>query len=156
MVREPLSQLSDRPQSSEQADEPAPRMFRRASDVPDPLPPIRQDDQLVTMHREWARLASADGAASASPRQRLNRLARRVTGRRPAAIDRELIADLIRAIDAVAGRCDALADRLAHHDVVVDDVVTIYGEELTRLRVELAELAGGALGALPPRPIPHE
>ena len=54
-----------------------------------------------------------------------------------------MIADLIRAIDAVAARCDVIADRLDHQNVVVNDAVTIFGEELTRLRAESAPGARG-------------
>jgi hypothetical protein len=156
MVRELLPKLSDHLPSSEPAEEPAPRMFQRATDVPAPLPSVRHGDQVATLHREWVRVASVVAGEDTSVRQRLGRLARRVTGRGSAGIDRSMIADLIRAVDAVAERCDALTERLAHHDVVMDDVVTIYGEELTRLRVELAALAAGVPGTSPAHPIHHE
>ena len=55
-----------------------------------------------------------------------------------------MIADLIRAIDAVAARCDVIADRLDHQNVVVNDAITIFGEELTRLRAESAPGPGDA------------
>ena len=45
------------------------------------------------------------------------------------SVDREIIADVIRAIDALAARCDELADRLEHQRIVLDDAVTILGEE---------------------------
>jgi hypothetical protein len=62
-----------------------------------------------------------------------------------------MIADLIRAIDAVAARCDVIADRLDHQNVVVNDAVTIFGEELTRLRAASAPAPGDA-GPLSPSP----
>ena len=48
MVREPLPELSGRP------DESAPTMFRRPSDAPDPLPSIRGDEHVVSLHRAVA------------------------------------------------------------------------------------------------------
>ena len=87
---------------------------------------------------------------------RLTRLLRRMTRRGPGAVDREMIADLIRAIDAVAARCDVIADRLDHQNIVVNDAVTIFGEELTRLRAGSAPAPGDA-GRPPPFPsVPDE
>jgi hypothetical protein len=57
-----------------------------------------------------------------------------------------MIANLIRAIDAVAERCDVLSERLAHEDFVVDDAVNIFGEELTRIRVQLTAITDGSTG----------
>ena len=73
---------------------------------------------------------------------------------RPGAVDREMIADLIRAIDTVAARCDVIADRLDHQNIVVNDAVTIFGEELTRLRAESAPVLGDAERPSPP-PLGH-
>ena len=39
-------------------------------------------------------------------------------------------------------RCDELADRLEHQRIVLDDAVTILGEEVTRLRAESGPLVG--------------
>jgi hypothetical protein len=66
-----------------------------------------------------------------------------------------MIADLIRAIDAVAARCDVIADRLDHQNVVVNDAVTIFGEELTRLRAESAPVLGDAERPSPSPPGPQ-
>jgi hypothetical protein len=130
-------------------------MFQRASDVHVPLPPIRQDAQLVKLHREWIRVTTPPAGQSTALRNRLVRLARRLTNRGPGAIDREMIGDLIRAIDTVAARCDAILDHLTHQDVVVEEAVTIFGEELTRLRADAASLAGGGGVSTPPASTLH-
>jgi hypothetical protein len=142
MVREHLGELSDHRSPGADPDA-TPSMFQRASDVPDPLTPVRQSEEVVTLHQEWIRLTSAPAGQSRDLPHRLVRLARRLMNRGPGGIDRETLGDLIRAIDTVAARCDAIADHLAHQDVVVDDAVTIFGEELTRIRAELAPLARG-------------
>ena len=149
MVREHFGELSDHPSPAERSDA-TPRMFQRASDVHVPLPPVRQDAQLVKLHREWVRVTAPPAGPSTALRSRLVRLVRRLTNRGPGGFDREMIGDLIRAIDAVAARCDAILDHLTHQDVVVDEAVTIFGEELTRLRAELAPLGGGSGVSTPP------
>jgi hypothetical protein len=154
MVREHLGELSDHRSPDDHPDE-APSMFQRASDVRDPLPPVRASEQVVRLHREWIRITSAPAGQSAALPHRLVRLVRRIVSRGPGGIDREMIGDLIRAIDTVAARCDVIADHLAHQDVVVDDAVTIFGEELTRIRAELAPRASAGQSPLPP-PSLHE
>jgi hypothetical protein len=143
MVREHL-RMNDPLAPDEDLGDPTPSMFQRASDVHDPLPPIRQADDVVKLHREWIRISTAPAGQSIALWPRLVRLLRRATTRGPGAVDREMIADLIRAIDAVAARCDVIADRLDHQNVVVNDAVTIFGEELTRLRAESAPVLGDA------------
>jgi hypothetical protein len=138
MVREHLRDMSGSVPSEGWPDDSAPSVFQRASDVPDPLPPVRQSDDVVKLHNEWVRISSPPAGQSAALAPRLVRLLRRIANRAPGSIDREMIADLIRALDTVAARCDAIADRLDHQTVVVDDAITIFGEELTRLRAEAA------------------
>ena len=131
-------------------------MFKRPSDVPDPLPSIRHGEQVAKLHREWLRVTTPPAGQTTSPWHRLIRLVRRIANRGPGSIDREMIADLIRAIDAVAARCDAISDRLEHQQIVVDDVVNIFGEELTRLRAESAPSVGREKGSSPPSSIRDE
>jgi hypothetical protein len=138
--------MSDPAAPDEPVDDPAPSMFQRAADVHDPLPPVRQADDVVKLHREWIRISTPQAGQSRALWSRLVRVVRRVAGRGPGAVDREMIADLIRAIDAVAARCDVIADRLDHQNVVVNDAVTIFGEELTRLRAESASESAPVLG----------
>jgi hypothetical protein len=113
------------------------------------LAPIRQAEDVVKLHREWIRISTPQAARSGALWPRLVRVVRRIVGKGPGAVDREMIADLIRAIDAVAARCDVIADRLDHQNVVVNDAVTIFGEELTRLRAESAPVLGDAGGPSP-------
>ena len=136
-MSEPLS-------PDEQLGDPTPSMFRRAADVHDPLPPVRQTEDVVKLHREWIRISTPQAGQSGALWPRLVRVVRRIVGKGHGAVDREMIADLIRAIDAVAARCDVIADRLDHQNVVVNDAVTIFGEELTRLRAESAPVLGDA------------
>jgi hypothetical protein len=124
-------------------------MFKRQSDVPDPMPSVRHGEQVSTLHREWIRITSPPTGQSGSPRQRLSRLAQRLRG----TVDQVFIADMIRAVDALAARCDELSDRLQHQQIVLDDAITIFGEELTRLRAESTPHGGETS---PPRALPHE
>ena len=141
--------MSDPTAPDEPVDDAAPSMFQRAADVHDALPPVRQADDVVKLHREWIRISTPQAGQSRALWSRLVRVVRRVAGRGPGAVDREMIADLIRAIDAVAARCDVIADRLDHQNVVVNDAVTIFGEELTRLRAESAPVLGDDGGPSP-------
>jgi len=154
MVREHL-RMSDPLSPDGQPGDPTPSMFRRAADVHDPLPPVRQAEDVVKLHREWIRISAPPAGQSGAPWPRLVRMVRRIVGKGPGVVEREMIADLIRAIDAVAARCDVIADRLDHQNVVVNDAVTIFGEELTRLRAESAPGPGDAEGPSPSPPGPQ-
>ena len=74
----------------------------------------------------------------------MGRKARSLADRGLGRPDREVMANLIRAVDAVAARCDELLERLTSQQVSIDDMATIYGEELTRMRAELARVASRA------------
>ena len=136
--------MSDPRSPNEQSGDPTPSMFQRAADVHELLAPIREADAVVKMHREWIRISAPPAGQSTALWPRLRRVVRRLASRGPGAVDREMIADLIRAIDAVAARCDVIADRLDHQNIVVNDAITIFGEELTRLRAETAPVLGDA------------
>jgi hypothetical protein len=101
-------------------------MFQRAADVHDPLPPIREADDVVKMHREWVRISTPTAGQPAALWPRLVRLA----------------------------RCDVFADRLDHQNIVLNDAVTIFGEELTRLRVEAAPVLGESPTTAPTLSLP--
>jgi hypothetical protein len=148
MVRELLEKLSDHPSPSAPQDDATPRMFQRPPDVIDRLEPLRHGPAIATLHREW--IVRIVPPARPSTGQRGIRMVRRLLNR-AGSVDREIIADVIRAIDALALRCDELSDRLEHQHIILDDAVTILGEELTRLRAEAGPLVGGkARTALPP------
>jgi len=131
-------------------------MFTRPSDVLEPLPSIRNDERVATLHREWARTPIPQAVQTTAPWHRFTRLARRIANRAPGSLDREMIGHLIRAVDAVAARCDEIADRLAHQQIVLNDAVTIFGEELTRLRADSAPFARGEHQPSPPSPVHDE
>jgi hypothetical protein len=123
----------------------APRMFARQSDVPDPLPSVRHSGHMAKLHREWDVVAATAPPDGSSPRDRIVRTTRRIV-HGPNGVTDVMLADMIRALDAVAERCDEISERLTHLQIVVDDVATIFGEELTRLRAESASSGGGELG----------
>jgi hypothetical protein len=150
MVREYLG-MSSPTAPAENPGDPTPSMFQRAADVHTPLAPISEADDVVKLHREWIRMSTPPEGPPGALWSRLGRAMRRVTNRGPGAVDREMIGDLIRAIDVVAARCDVIADRLDHQNIVLNDAVTIFGEELTRLRVQSAPVPGDAA---PPSPSP--
>ena len=151
MVRELLPKLSDHPSLRDPADDDAPSIFRRPSDVPDPLPAIRHGDQVAQLHREWVRVTAQPAPAGQGQAswQRLVRAGRRVLNRGPGSVNQEMIADLIRAVDAVAARCDELGERLNHQHVVLDDAITIFGKELTRLRAQSTPSGPGEVPTSP-------
>ena len=138
MVREYL-RMSDPLVPDEHLGDPTPSMFQRAADVHDLLSPIRQADDVVKLHREWIRISTPPAGQPTSLWSRLVRVMRRVANRGPGAIDREMI-----------------ADRLDHQNIVVNDAVTIFGEELTRLRAESAPVLGDAGRPSPSPSAPNE
>lgn len=140
MVRGLLPDVSDHLPPNAPVADPTPVMFKRQSDVPDPMPSVRHGDQVAQLHREWIRITAPLSAGSRSPKQRLGHMMRRFANRLPGTVDQVFIADMIRAVDAVAARCDEIADRLEHQTIVLDDAITIFGEELTRIRADLAAL----------------
>ena len=131
--------MSDPPSPDEGPGDPTPSMFRRAADVHDPLPPVREADDVVKLHREWIRISMPPAGQSNAWRPRLTRLLRRMTPGGPGAVDREMI-----------------ADRLDHQNVVVNDAVTIFGEELTRLRADSAPAPRDAGRPAPSSSTTHE
>jgi hypothetical protein len=140
LAREPLPELSGEAPVPPPTDGP-PTMFLRPADAPEPLAPIRSGADMTQLHRAWSSLTASAPAQPVSTWRRLLRRARAYVNRGLGNPDRALVADLIRSVDAVAARCDELADRLANQHVVVADVAIIFGEDLTRLRAELARLA---------------
>lgn len=143
LAREPLSELNDTVPASEPHDSP-PAMFARPADVPEPLPPLRSGADLTQLHRAWSSLSLSGSEQPIAAWRKLLRRGRHYVNRGLGNPDRALMADVIRTIDTVAARCDELADRLANQHVVVADMAAIFGEDLTRLRAELARLAGRA------------
>jgi hypothetical protein len=92
------------------------------------------------MHTEWARLDAAPGN-TASVGVRLRVKARSAAARVTGNADRHFLADLVRAVDAVAARCDELSERVGKLEVVADDLARILGEEITQLRAAVERMA---------------
>ena len=63
----------------------------------------------------------------------------RVSGRS----DRRLLLAVATATDSVASHCDLLVDRLNAQEAVTADVGSTFGEEIARLRAEVASLQRG-------------
>jgi hypothetical protein len=137
LAREPLPELSDE-MSPETRPDVAPTMFVRPADVPEPLVPLRSGMDITKLHRMWSSLSPSGPAPHIATWRRVVRRGRTYVNRGLGNPDRELMADLIRSVDAVAARCDELADRLSNQHVIVADMANIFGEDLTRLRAELA------------------
>jgi hypothetical protein len=115
----------------------APAMLRRPADAPPPLPPLHGHEAIRGLHLEWAR-TDAPPTADTNP----GALWRRARGKARRTIplgrgDRELIGGLIRAVEAIAVRCDELADRLARQESLMEDVSDSFGQDITLVRAEL-------------------
>ena len=104
-----------------------PTMFQRPTDPCRPPPPLRSGGPIARMHTEWARLDAAPGNTS-SVGDRLRVKARSVAARVTGSADRQFLAELVRAVDAVAARCDELSERVGKLDVIADDL-TRFGKK---------------------------
>jgi len=124
-------------------------MFRRPTDVPDPLPPIRGSELLSIVHTKWLGLHAAAEDPPASAWQKLLRRSRRVGARMTGRGDHELLGDLIRAVDAIAARCDDLAARVETLTTNVDDMARTYGEDIIQARADLERLRENRSGPKP-------
>jgi hypothetical protein len=126
-----------------------PSMFNRPSDPPEPPLPIRNSDHIVTLHREWAR-SHREPDETPTLGRRLRRTARTIVSRVDNGMHDKLSGDLVRAVDALAARCDELSERVANLEVIVDDVARIFGSELTRLRADIESGARESKGSASP------
>lgn len=126
----------------------APGMFRRPSDPPEPLQPLAGSEHIARMHTDWARLhagPSAQETLGPTLRQRARAASLRLIG----GSHRELLADLIRAVDAVAVRCDELSGRVERLEAVADDLARVLGEEVTQLRAAVQRVEADRSETLP-------
>jgi hypothetical protein len=125
-----------------------PAMFQRPTDPPGPLPALRGVGAVATMHLEWERqFAPPADAAAVGPRlrRRLRSAASKIMG----GADGEFLADLVRAVDTVAARCDEISERLVTIEIVVDDLAHVLGEEIAQLRAEVRRTAIREKGTSP-------
>lgn len=119
--------------------QPPPRMFSRPTDPPEQLPSLRGGPTVSKLHTEWARRR---GNESSAPKWR--RAVYRVRSgvlRRVGGGDVETLADLVRAVDALAERCDELGARLSNQSILVAEIAENLGSELTQLRATVDRLA---------------
>jgi hypothetical protein len=118
------------------ADEP-PRLWSRPTDAPEPVGHLSGTPAAL----ELQRLREASSAKTHRRHEgmvlRMRAWLSRVSGR----ADRRALRVLADATIALVERCDLLADRLTAQEAVVDEVARALGEELTRLRAEVAHLA---------------
>ncbi len=126
-----------------------PGMFRRPSDPSEPLRPLGGSEHIVRMHSDWARLHATPGA-NAPLGARIRQRARAATFRVGRSASRELLADLIRAVDAVAVRCDELSGQVERLEAVADDLARVLGEEVTQLRAAVQRLEADGTESSPP------
>jgi hypothetical protein len=114
----------------------------------DPIDPLREHSDVIAMHAQWQKFDSKDRTdrrqrASHGLRARLrDRIAK---GYSQSMKDSErdslaLTADIIRAVDAVAGRCDALASRIQTLEESLREVVDTLGADLVQLRATLESM----------------
>jgi hypothetical protein len=131
-----------------QGADPPPRMLPRPADAPPPLDPLHESEQLRALHGEWARLHGGPTGAPTPADQW-----RRVRGKARRMLpmggpERELLGALIRTVDALALRCDAIAERLGAQETLMEGVAGSFGEDITRVRADLQQVRA-ALPSLP-------
>jgi len=137
MAREPVPDM--RPVSgAPPAREVPPKMLRRPAQAPPPLDPIREDEQVVGLHEAWARL---HGVSEGSPPAQWQRVRGKVRRSLPfVGPEHDLLGGLIRAVDALAQRCDELAARLQANEELTEDVADSFGTDLTQLRADVSRV----------------
>jgi hypothetical protein len=115
-----------------------PRMFRAPSDPLEPLPPLRANEPVVRLRTEWARLH--DKSVPTSVRRRLRARIRAVRLRLIVALNARYAEDVVRAVDAIALRCDELSERITHLSSITDDLARAVSQEVTDLRTVVEQL----------------
>ena len=103
----------------------------------------------MTLHTEWARL-HAERAETEALGTRLRNRTRSVTSRIVGRADHRFLGDLVRAVDAIAARCDELSERVANLEHISDDTARVLGQELTQLRAAVERIGLADRGKSPP------
>ena len=119
------------------------------------IEPVRSHPLLQTMHEDWIRVHQ-DSPAARSTRQgwrsavdrHVAEVARQSLGT-DVESNRLLIGDVIRAADALAEHCDDLGRRLMDLEALVEDVVRVVSEDVTRLTAMLIGATEDAAGSSP-------
>ena len=133
----------------------APRLLSHRAE-PHPLPsPLRESDEIASLHVKFARLVSsasgegppavgipgsggsggAGGGVRAKVRARVAAVARADAG-----ADREFMGSIVRAVAALADRVDEITQRVGHLELLVEDVVDRLSEDLVRVQAALGTL----------------
>jgi hypothetical protein len=126
-------------------DQEPPRMFRTPTDPPGPLPPLRADEPMIRLHTEWARLH--EPSISTPSRSRLRARTRALRLRLSGPVNDRYMGDVVRAIDAIAVRCDELSERVTQLSTIADDLASSVSEEVTELRTIVGQLSRHNLSA---------
>ncbi len=95
---------------------------------------LADGDAVRTFRRTWS--TWRDPARAGSWSARLRSAASKIAGRP----ERRLLSSVAGATDAVAAGCDALSDRLESQEALTAEVAETLGEEVSRLRAEVAHL----------------
>ncbi len=103
----------------------------------EPLPPVRQTNELQRLHRAWAELTAPPTISRGNVSGRI----RAVMAGEPVASaereDRNLIGQLIQAVDTLGVRCDQLTDRLERLETLLEETVSALGADLVAVRAAL-------------------
>jgi hypothetical protein len=95
-----------------------PKLLSRPSIAPPLLDPILSDHQVQEIHSRWGDIAKKSNPRTKEAQQD----------------DRELIASLIHAVDALARRSDEMAVRISALEQLLEEVVQVFSADLTTLR----------------------
>lgn len=135
----------------------APALLRHPPGPKAPLPPLQHGDALSAVHQAWADAHAAERApAAAGAGQtglhavKARARARLATATAAALPDRgardAVVGDLIRAVDALARRVDELGARVVALEELVEEVVVVTSEDLTRIRAAVGGPRGQVAG----------
>jgi hypothetical protein len=135
--------------------QPPPRMYSRPTEAPQTTLPIRDKEEILKLHSEWARTHGALQANNSKARRVLTK-ARSIAHHALGYRNDDIVADLIRAADVIATRCDELSDRITRQEIVVGELAKTLGEEITRVRVEVARIELMRSAEFSARPAPDD
>lgn len=112
-----------------------PQMLHRPADAPPTLEPVSGLAPVQAFRHEFAaQLQMHHSRRLGSLRATTRAWAGRVSGR----ADRRLLFRLSEALDAVVVQVDSLTDHVTSLEMLTADIASAYGEDLTRLRAEIA------------------
>ena len=120
-----------------------PRLLERAPREHQAMSLMRESTDLAALHRLWADLHGAEGAAEPAGRGLRGKVVRQIGSvaadvSEPAQrADRALIGALIRTNDALAIRCDELSSRVVELEDLLREVVSVVGDDLVQVRAAL-------------------